>query len=429
MLFKINCLTDSGTSDYYIFDNQTLDIWNSKHVPIYLNKDIRFNEFRPKKELKNTLPIFSKDNPIIGKSDIKTIKLSLGFKCNYKCAYCWQRQFEQLALDATPLLVDSFLAKLKKIDLSKCTRLEFWGGEPLVYWKTLKLLIPRLKQEYPKMDLVILSNGSILTKEMVDFFIEYDVHYGISHDGPAFTAYRDKDDPLDTNLEAIQYLCKRSKEVHNRAPWFSVTLNKYNYKLPELYAFFEKKLGKDCPFYIHVDNFIECASQEEHDKYMLNNEEKQEFFKYALDAYLNNKNPLNDDFSKPLRSAIFLLANKITPWINSSGCDMTNRNVLALNIRGDVLSCHSYPEKAIGNIEHLDEVKIDSFTHWSYRENCKNCPILFLCKGGKICLNNNEQPWVCDSMINWKYAAFLAAWKAIFNANIVSIELYKDEIR
>ncbi|BBI61648.1 hypothetical protein HSBAA_29540 [Vreelandella sulfidaeris] len=28
-------------------------------------------------------------------------------------------------------------------------RIEFWGGEPLVYWKKLKLLVPALRERFP----------------------------------------------------------------------------------------------------------------------------------------------------------------------------------------------------------------------------------------------------------------------------------------
>ena len=421
MLFEIEC----SNNKTYLFDNETLMIWNPNGILVNFENDIRFRSFKTDKKISNK-PLYNKNNPIVGKSNIDRIKLSLGFKCNYKCEYCWQRQFEQVAIDATPMLVDSFLEKLKKIDLSNCKRLEFWGGEPLVYIKTLKLLIPKLRQEYPEMDLIILSNGSLLTKELVDFFMQYRVIYGISHDGPAFTQYRDKEDPFETNLEAIQYLCHQSLEKQKRAPWFAVTLNRYNYKLPELCKFFEEKLGKDCPYYIHVDNMIECANKDDFDKFVLSDAEFLEFTKYALDAYLNPNNPLFDDFSKHLRNVLFALVNRISPWKDPYGCDIVSHKTLALNMRGDVLSCHSYPDDIVGNISALDKVSISKFTHWIYRDNCSSCPILFLCKGGKICTSNEEQHWVCKSMLMWKYPMFLAAWRVLFDTDINCIREHRS---
>ena len=421
MLFEIEC----SNNKTYLFDNETLMIWNPNGVLVNFENDIRFRSFKTDKKITNK-PLYNKNNPIVGKSNIDRIKLSLGFKCNYKCEYCWQRQFEQVAIDATPMLVDSFLEKLRKIDLSNCKRLEFWGGEPLVYIKTLKLLIPKLRQEYPEMDLIMLSNGSLLTKELVDFFMQYRVIYGISHDGPAFTQYRDKEDPFETNLEAIQYLCYQSLEKQKRAPWFAVTLNRYNYKLPELCKFFEEKLGKDCPYYIHVDNMIECANKDDFAKFVLSDAEFLEFTKYALDAYLNPNNPFFDDFSKHLRNTLFALVNRIGPWKDPYGCDIASHKTLALNMRGDVLSCHSYPDDVVGNISELDKVSISKFTHWIYRDNCSSCPILFLCKGGKICTSNEEQHWVCKSMLMWKYPMFLAVWRVLFNTDINCIKEHRS---
>ena len=423
MRFDINC----SNNKTYIFDNETLEIWNPNGILVNLENDIRFRNFKAKKHDLSVKPVFSKVHPIQGKSNIDRIKLSLGFKCNYKCEYCWQRQFEQIAIDATPILVDSFLSKLRKIDLSQCKRLEFWGGEPLVYWKTLKLLIPKLRQEYPQMDLIMLSNGSLLTKEHVDFFMQHKVIYGISHDGQAFTQYRDKEDPFETNLEAIRYLCEQSLEKQGRVPWFAVTLNRYNYKLPELSKFFESKLGKDHLYYIHLDNMIECANEQDFDKFVLSDEEFLEFTKYAVDAYLNPDNPFFDDFSKHLKNTLFALVNRIGPWYDPYGCDIASHGTFALNMRGDVLSCHSYPDDIVGNIDNLSEVSISKFTHWTFRDYCDKCPILFLCKGGKICTSNEEQHWVCKSMLMWKYPMLLAAWRVIFDTDINSIVEHKDE--
>lgn len=425
MKFKINCIKNNKPA-YYIFDNETIDIWNANGVPTMLDKDIRFDEFRPKHQLTN-MPIYSKDNPIIGKSNIKTLKLSLGFKCNYKCEYCWQRQFEQAAIDATPALVSSFISKLKQIDLSHADRIDLWGGEPLVYWKTLKLLIPAIKDNFPQLEIMCLSNGSLLTKEIADFLVKYNVSFGISHDAQAFTYYRNKEDPLDTNRENIIYFCKKQYEVNHRAPWFSVTVNKHNLDLDQIYPFFVSKLGKDCPIHIHVDNLLETATEKDYNEFKLTEEEKQFFIKKLVKNLLGVDSPLSFGLSKELKYALFIFANKVTPWQRAYNCDLVNHNVMALNMRGDVLSCHSYPADVCGNINDLEHVSINRFTHWSLRDHCKECPILPICHGGRPCVTNEEQHWLCEQFILWRYPIFIAAWKLLFNADIQSIEKLEGE--
>lgn len=419
MLFKINCIKSDGSKDYWLFDNQTLEIKTSKNVPAVFEQDPRFDEFRPKQRV-----FTSKSLPLVGKSNIKTIKLSLGFKCNYKCEYCWQRQFEQYALDASPIQVYSFMQKLSSMDLSKLTRIELWGGEPLAYWKTIKALVPQLKSAYPKADIYILSNGSLMTREIADFCVEYDVKLGISHDAQAFTKYRDKEDPLDNpnTLDAIKYYCNKCMQVHNRSIWFCVTISRYNIDIDEIYPFFKSKLGEDTPFYVHVDNAVETASKEEHDKYAFTQEERDFFFKKIRTAYLDPVHPLNADLSKELRYAIFQIVNAITPRVNQFGCDMANSDVISMNMRGDVLPCHSFPAETVGMFNALDKVVINKLRSWESRENCKRCPILPICHGGKPCVTNEEHSWLCDQMVFWKYPIFIAAWKVLFDADIVSIE-------
>lgn len=70
----------------------------------------------------------------------------------------------------------------------------------------------------------------------------------------------------------------------------------------------------------------------------------------------------------------------------------------------------------------LDKVVINKLRSWESRENCKRCPILPICHGGKPCITNEEHSWLCDQMVFWKYPIFIAAWKVLFDADIVSIE-------
>lgn len=420
MKFRINAIKD-GKPTYYTFDNETLDITNSLGIPAYLDEDIRFSNFHPiARRAKYT--VFSQ-NPksIVGKDHIRKIKVSLGFKCNYKCKYCWQHQLEHSCIDATPALVSSFMSKLRQLDLSKCNRIDLWGGEPLVYWKTIRHLIPSIKEEYPSADIAVQSNGSLLTKEIADFMVKYNILYGISHDGPAFSVFRDKEDPLDTNLDAIKYYCNKTYEKHNRYPWFSLTLNKYNTNLDEIYPYFWSKLGKDTPFYVHIDSAIITATEHDYKLFSFTEEEKQRFYKNALKVYLDINHPLHNDFEKDLKNVVFHLVNKITPY-EEDACDMTNPHVIAVNLKGDVISCHSNPDQVVGNLSDISKVDLNTFTHWSNHEYCKACPILPICRGGRPCIDSANHHWICSNLILWRYPMLLAAWKVLFDAEITSIE-------
>ena len=44
-------------------------------------------------------------------------------------------------------------------------KIEFWGGEPFVYWKLLKPLGEAVKARYPNAQLSIVTNGSLFDDE------------------------------------------------------------------------------------------------------------------------------------------------------------------------------------------------------------------------------------------------------------------------
>jgi uncharacterized protein len=74
-------------------------------------------------------------------------------------------------------------------------RIEFWGGEPFVYWKTLKPLAERLRQLYTEASFTIITNGSLLDFEKNEWLDRIGFGVGLSHDGPGYHARGA--DPLD----------------------------------------------------------------------------------------------------------------------------------------------------------------------------------------------------------------------------------------
>jgi len=68
------------------------------------------------------------------KSNIRTLKVSLGLSCNYECNYCSQR-FVPHAESSNPGDIEPFVMQLTGALTEAPQRIEFWGGEPFVYWK------------------------------------------------------------------------------------------------------------------------------------------------------------------------------------------------------------------------------------------------------------------------------------------------------
>ena len=132
---------------------------------------------------------FNIDTPLKKSKHINHLKIQLGLSCNYSCDYCSQK-FVERQPETSKKDIDAFLQKLEVLDFREESGLhvEFWGGEPLVYWKTLKPLAEAIRERFSswanKPTFSIITNGSILTDEMIDWLMMMNFSVSISHDGP-----------------------------------------------------------------------------------------------------------------------------------------------------------------------------------------------------------------------------------------------------
>jgi uncharacterized protein len=176
----------------------------------------------------------SPDNPAAKSRYIRTLKIQMGLKCNYACSYCNQAsQPHEVQGDIGD--VHTFLRKLPlwfdggSDGEGSGVRIEFWGGEPLVYWKVFRVLAGALRSAYPKARFNIITNGALLDDDKIEFLDTLGFSVGISHDGPAMR-FRGPD-PLDdpTQRAAIRRLYDRLR------PWgrigFNAVLHKHNTSL------------------------------------------------------------------------------------------------------------------------------------------------------------------------------------------------------
>ncbi|NTV40871.1 MAG: radical SAM protein [Candidatus Moranbacteria bacterium] len=107
-------------------------------------------------------------------------------KCNLQCAYCFvhkdSKNFIDIDEKAIKKVIDIFLnyPSRKKV-------LSFNGGEPLLEWELLKRLCEYSKMGAMKrsvfLDIVIVTNGTLLSKKNVDFFKKNNISVRISIDG------------------------------------------------------------------------------------------------------------------------------------------------------------------------------------------------------------------------------------------------------
>jgi len=178
LLFEIHAEKNALDKKVFLYDNETNVL-----------KDVDGNEFKfPDMQAQHEHPAatkFSKYQPLHKSKNIELLKIQMGLGCNYTCDYCSQK-FVERAESTSHKDIDSFLHKLETLEFSeeRGLKVEFWGGEPLVYWKTLKPLAEALREKLPYAKFSMITNGSILTDDIIDWLMMMDFSVSISHDGP-----------------------------------------------------------------------------------------------------------------------------------------------------------------------------------------------------------------------------------------------------
>ena len=183
----------------------------------------------------------AKDKPL-GKSRApRVLKIQLGLSCNYACTYCSQA-FQIADATVSKLAdVEHFLTQLDGWIAQAPEKIELWGGEPFLYWAKIKLLIPALAERFPAARFSIVTNGSLLSREKIDFIVANDIAITISHDGPG--QHLRGPDPFDDPQKRVwidALLAERPEKTG-----FNAVLTREHHDLGALKAWFAEKVGPD----------------------------------------------------------------------------------------------------------------------------------------------------------------------------------------
>ena len=127
-------------------------------------------------------------------------------RCDHSCEYCQvSRQTESRGeFDMSPATVDRALVMMMDSPARDLT-LEIQGGEPLVAFDLIQYLIPRAKtlarDRGKNLDLVVCTNLSRVTDDILFYFRDEGVKVSTSLDGPAFLHNKNRPRPGGNSYE------------------------------------------------------------------------------------------------------------------------------------------------------------------------------------------------------------------------------------
>ncbi|HPI67420.1 MAG TPA: radical SAM protein [bacterium] len=331
---------------------------------------------------------------------IKTLYLSLTYKCNLRCSYCISNN--SVALDnnqkITPLNMDQKTAKmaadfyLKNVKAEGDKEVVFYGGEPLLNYKIMKFLVNYINQKeankilknknYKKSRYILCTNGTLINNEVAKFLKENSIYPAVTFDGDEQThdnvrKYANQKGSYADVLKAYKLLQK-----HNFPIGVTLTLGKHNiYNLDKFVKLFAQKLK---PFTMATNIMVD--------------------YEGGGNEYVCEGNVLADNLIKAFKIARqkglylvkYVMDNRIKPFVEQKprlkGCTGTGSRIMVLP-DGSLSACMAYAKNSPTKLQDAPRVKdfiptgIEYYSPF-FKNECRACFAVSCCGGG--CPKNAE---------------------------------------
>jgi uncharacterized protein len=350
-----------------------------------------------------------------GKRALKTIKIQLGLSCNFECDYCNQR-FVPHADSTNPDDVQPFVDNMGTWyhggddGFGAGTHFEFWGGEPLVYWKTLKPLGESLLKKYPNATKSIITNGSLFDEEKIEWLEKYDFWIGISHDGPG--QYVRGPDPLEDPKSKAAIIDVFKRFAPKGKTSFNSMINSKNISRAAIEEYFVKfiteNLGEPYLQFLKIGEggFVDAYDEGGLANSLLDGEEDIRYRNIALSELREGKVKRFGSVNTKVTNFINSIFNGTRIEALPQKCGMDQSDAMAIDLNGNVITCQNVSAVAnnpsgiphlLGHVSDLENVKLNTATHWSDRKECPNCPVIHVCKGACLFLTGDLWEASCDN--------------------------------
>lgn len=310
--------------------------------------------------------------------NLRKIYLLLGTACNMNCIYCVQHDAKpRFRKVMSPKVMDWLEKVAYALPLKFKPTIHFYGGEPLLYKDTIHQVIDHFGDDFKYL---IVSNGTYLTDEDVEYFNKNEVEFVLSNDGPNTEVTRQfdilKDDEF---VERFNRLERKGVDAVFSA------LNQ------DFYALFDHVESKSPGCSVSHEDLI-CNEQTDPRLVEFDIPELLKCYKRMGDdlgedyGKTTTKNKAADTFNRWLTEALFFLNRPEFPDFGVCGAGKSN---FAVDMQGSVYLCKNFNTK-IGSIDDTYETLYENAKvatknlrdkHLE-QKGCLECSAFFFCRGG-----------------------------------------------
>lgn len=365
------------------------------------------------------------------------IRLLLGHACNYSCDYCLQKDIGNPDERSKITTTDRIIEQIDKLDLSNLDKIDLWGGEPFLYWKSIMPIMQHFDR--PGLTWFISTNGTTLLPKHVEFFksLKSNVEIGLSHDGPAHERLRGTE-YLHKKVEVLRSI----QESSNIKFSFNCVITKTNYDLFEINNFFvnyAEKNGFDldkCAITYIIGRNHDYENYHNSANHVIGGESLlacknilDEFMDACIEQFVyrtaDHKLLRNNMFTGNMGVLPYIqtLKKQILPTITTT-CGADDAKVLSIDMNGNVRTCPHVDESFIsGHIEDLENVKLKNLDLSRYEKHCGSCEVYRLCKSN-CPIEVPDEVFYSNCAIEkvWFRSVQNAAFKVLFKSNVTRVE-------
>jgi len=320
---------------------------------------------------------------------IKSLCLHISHDCNLACSYCFAGKGSfggpknnmslEVGKRALDFLIDS------SGNRPTC-EVDFFGGEPLLNWDTVKKLVAYGKQKASPRGKIfrftLTTNGLLLNQEKEEFLNRENISVVLSIDGRK--AIHDKMRPVPSGEGSYDLISPKIKSLVN-------SRKGENYYVRGTFTRNNLDFAEDVLFLVHegyTEISLEPVVANSNEEFAFQEEDKERLrHEYARLAreYLNRKAA-----GRPFNFFHYNVDLERGPCLPKrlTGCG-AGFQYLAVTPEGDLYPCHQFvgrEEYRLGDLFQgiVNSGLVEAFkkAHVYNKEECKICWVRFLCSGG-----------------------------------------------
>lgn len=311
-------------------------------------------------------------------------------RCNLACIYCFRDtgvQYDSMSKEMLDKIGQALCVYHNKYPSLPIT-IQAWGGEPLMELESIIQLRNYCETYGFHPDIVVESNGTLITSEVAHALYENDIGIGISIDGDVKVQnlQRCQCGGQSSSSMVEQGIKELRKAGYQQFGTITVVTKHVVRYLRQIFTYFTEVL--------HLSsvklNMMRCTGI--HDELALSNDEIEGYIDKLLDImyklYQQKISIVEQNISQRLKNLQFRPNSNIC---NSNGCH-GGYKMISVDTNGKVYPCElsDYPDYCIGEVgtknfdEMVQEAIDNQHKYFAERklDKCHCCSWYFYCRGG-----------------------------------------------